>query len=44
VFSVRVPASRIIGGFAVKDGAIVPNWAHGDIIDAVFRRTRVTVA
>jgi len=43
VFSVRVPASRIIGGYAVKDGAIVPNCGHGDIIDAVFRRTRVTV-
>jgi hypothetical protein len=43
VFSVRVPASRIIGGYAVSDGAIVPNYAHGEIIDAVFRRTRVTV-
>jgi alkylation response protein AidB-like acyl-CoA dehydrogenase len=43
VFSVRVPAGRIIGGYAVKDGAIVPNCAHSEIIDAVFRRTRVTV-
>jgi alkylation response protein AidB-like acyl-CoA dehydrogenase len=43
VFSVRVPASRIIGGYTVKDGAVVPNVGHGDIIDAVFRRTRVTV-
>ncbi|MFO7693396.1 MAG: acyl-CoA dehydrogenase family protein [Vicinamibacterales bacterium] len=43
VFSVRVPASRIIGGYSVKDGAVVPNCAHGEIIDAVFRRTRVTV-
>ncbi len=43
VFSLRVPASRIIGGYSVKDGAIVPAWTHGDIVDAVFRRTRVTV-
>ena len=43
VFSVKVPASRIIGGYTVKDGVIVPNFDHGEIIDAVFRRTRVTV-
>jgi alkylation response protein AidB-like acyl-CoA dehydrogenase len=43
VFSLRVPASRIIGGYTVKDGVIVPNYSHSDIIEAVFRRTRVTV-
>jgi len=43
VFSLRVPASRIIGGYTVKDGVIVPRYNHGDIIEAVFRRTRVTV-
>ena len=43
VFSLRVPASRIIGGYTVKDGVIVPNYSHGEIIEAVFRRTRVTV-
>jgi hypothetical protein len=43
VFSLRVPASRIIGGYTVKDGVIVPRYSHGDIIEAVFRRTRVTV-
>jgi alkylation response protein AidB-like acyl-CoA dehydrogenase len=43
VFSLRVPASRIIGGYTVKDGVLVPNCAHGEILDAVFRRTRVTV-
>ena len=39
----EVPASRIIGGYTVKDGVIVPNYSHGEIIEAVFRRTRVTV-
>jgi alkylation response protein AidB-like acyl-CoA dehydrogenase len=43
IFSLRVPASRIIGGYTVKDGVIIPNYSHGEIIEAVFRRTRVTV-
>ncbi|MEK7475646.1 MAG: acyl-CoA dehydrogenase family protein [Candidatus Coatesbacteria bacterium] len=43
VFSVKIPASRIIGGYTVKDGVIIPNFDHGEVIDAVFRRTRVTV-
>ena len=42
-FSLRVPASRIIGGYTVKDGVIIPCYSHGEIIEAVFRRTRVTV-
>ena len=43
VFSLKVPANRIIGGYTVKDGVIIPTYSHGDIIEAVFRRTRVTV-
>ena len=43
VFRLRVPASRIVGGYVVKDGVIVPNYDHSEIIEAVFRRTRVTV-
>jgi len=43
VFNLKVPASRIIGGYAVKDGVIIPRYSHGEIIEAVFRRTRVTV-
>jgi len=43
VFSLRVPASRIIGGYTVKDGVIIPNYSHSEVIEAVFRRTRVTV-
>lgn len=44
VFNMKVPASRIIGGYTVKDGAIVPNYSHSEIIAAVFHRTRVPVA
>jgi alkylation response protein AidB-like acyl-CoA dehydrogenase len=43
VFSQDIPASRIIGGYTVEDGVIVPNYNHGEIIESVFRRTRVTV-
>jgi len=43
VLHVKVPANRIIGGYTIKDGVIVPNLSHGEIIEAVFSHTRVTV-
>ena len=43
IFNLRIPASRIIGGYTIKDGVIVPNITHSEIIEAVFARTRVTV-
>ena len=43
VLSLKVPASRIIGGYTVEDGVIVPKYSHGDVIAAVFHRTRITV-
>jgi alkylation response protein AidB-like acyl-CoA dehydrogenase len=43
VFNLKVPANRIVGGYTVKDGVIVPNFNHSEIIEAVFRRTRVPV-
>ena len=43
VFSLTVPASRIVGGYTVENGVIIPNHNHGAVIEAVFRRTRVTV-
>jgi alkylation response protein AidB-like acyl-CoA dehydrogenase len=43
VFKVTIPANRIVGGYAVKDGVIIPRYSHSEIIEAVFRRTRVTV-
>jgi alkylation response protein AidB-like acyl-CoA dehydrogenase len=43
-FSLTIPASRIVGGYTVKDGVIVPNFSHSEVIEAVFKRTRVTVA
>jgi alkylation response protein AidB-like acyl-CoA dehydrogenase len=43
VFNLKAPASRIVGGYTVKDGVIIPNYSHSEIIESVFRRTRVTV-
>jgi alkylation response protein AidB-like acyl-CoA dehydrogenase len=43
VFSLEVPASRIVGGYTVEEGKIVPRYDHREVIESVFRRTRVTV-
>jgi alkylation response protein AidB-like acyl-CoA dehydrogenase len=43
VLKLRVPASRIIGGFEIKDGTIIPKYSHGEIIGSVFHRTRIPV-
>ena len=43
VFNLKVPASRIIGGYTIQNGVLIPKFSHSDIIEAVFRRTRVTV-
>jgi alkylation response protein AidB-like acyl-CoA dehydrogenase len=43
IFSLKVPASRIVGGYTVKDGTIIPKFTHSEVIEAVFRRTRVGV-
>ena len=43
IFNLKVPASRIVGGYTIKDGVIIPNYNHSEIIEAVFRRTRVPV-
>ncbi len=43
IFNQKVPAGRIIGGYTIQDGVIVPNFSHSEVIEAVFRRTRVTV-
>ncbi len=44
IFSLKVPASRIVGGYTVKDNVIIPNFNHSDVLAAVFTRTRVTAA
>ncbi|MBU1001356.1 MAG: acyl-CoA/acyl-ACP dehydrogenase [Proteobacteria bacterium] len=43
VMNLTVPASRIIGGYTVKDGVIIPKYNHSEIIASVFHRTRIPV-
>ncbi len=43
IFSLRIPASRIVGGYEIKGGILIPRHSHSEVIEAVFRRTRVTV-
>ncbi|MEI8233278.1 MAG: acyl-CoA dehydrogenase family protein [Verrucomicrobiota bacterium] len=43
VFNLTVPASRIVGGYTVKDGVIIPRYSHSEVIESVFKRTRVPV-
>jgi len=43
IFNLKIPASRIVGGYEIKGDCIVPRFSHGEVIEAVFRRTRVTV-
>jgi alkylation response protein AidB-like acyl-CoA dehydrogenase len=43
VFRLRVPAGRIVGGYSVRDGVIIPRYHHGELVEAVFRRTRIMV-
>ncbi len=43
VIDVTIPASRIVGGYTIKDGQIIPNLGHSEIIAQVFSKTRVGV-
>ncbi len=43
IFNLRIPASRIVGGYDIRNGRIFPRHSHSEVIEAVFRRTRVTV-
>jgi len=43
VIDVTVPASRIVGGYDIVDGQVVPRLAHSEIIAQVFSKTRVGV-
>ena len=43
VFELSVPADRILGGYTVEGGVIIPNLSHHDVIDTVLGRTRIPV-
>jgi len=43
IFSKQVPASRIVGGYTVEDGVIVPKYSHSQVLESVFAKTRIPV-
>lgn len=42
-FRLRLPAARIVGGYTLRDGVIYPRYNHAELVEAVFRRTRIMV-
>ena len=40
VFGLRAPASRIVGGYTMVDGVVVPDFDHRRLLEPAFRRTR----
>jgi hypothetical protein len=40
-FELRVPASRILGGYDVIDGVIVPRYRESELVEGVVRRQRI---
>jgi hypothetical protein len=43
-FNLRVPASRIVGGYTVDDGVLTPNVDHRLGLGPAFRRTRAILS
>ena len=44
VFHLTVPASRIVGGYTMENGAIVPRFSHRVLLEPVLRRMRALLA
>lgn len=44
VFHLTVPASRIVGGYAKEEGAIVPRFNHRVLLEPALRRMRALLA
>ena len=40
IFGLRVPASRIVGGYTIDHGVVVPNFDHRQLLEPALRRTR----
>jgi hypothetical protein len=43
-FRLRVPASRIVGGYTLEEGAIVPRYSHRVLLEPALRRMRALLA
>jgi alkylation response protein AidB-like acyl-CoA dehydrogenase len=40
IFRLSIPASRIVGGYTVEQGAIVPRFSHRALLEPALRRMR----
>jgi hypothetical protein len=43
-FDLKVPASRIVGGYLIEDGAIVPRCDHRQLLEPALRSTRTLLS
>jgi hypothetical protein len=44
VFRLTVPASRIVGGYTMEEGAIVPRFSHRVLLEPALRRMRALLS
>jgi len=44
VFRVTVPASRIVGGYTMEEGVLVPRFSHRVLLEPALRRMRALLA
>lgn len=44
VFSLTVPASRLVGGYTVEQGVILPRFNHRAVLEPALRRMRALLA
>jgi alkylation response protein AidB-like acyl-CoA dehydrogenase len=44
MFRLKVPAGRILGGYAIENGTIVPKLNHREALGAAFRRMRAVIS
>lgn len=44
VFRLRVPASRVVGGYTMEEGALVPLFSHRALLEPALRRMRALLA
>ena len=44
VFRLRLPASRIVGGYLMEDGALVPRLSHRTLLEPALRRMRALLS
>ncbi len=43
-FRLRIPASRIVGGFTIEDGVLRPRFDHRQLLEPALRRARTLLA